>query len=194
MAPWNTQGRSAVQLVIEQCAPDLSGLQAGRKLATDGIEGLILPPPLCESKALPELLAGIDMPCVVLGSAAPVQQVCSVGIDDQRAALTMTNHLLDLGHTRIGFIAGDQAHSASARRLKGYEEALAARGLKFAPELVEPGLFTYRSGLDATEKLLRLPVPPSAIFASNDDMAAGCGGRGSQPGSVSAQRPDRLRL
>ncbi|MEP6868876.1 MAG: substrate-binding domain-containing protein, partial [Novosphingobium sp.] len=62
--------------------------------------------------------------------------------------------------------------TASARRREGYAAALAQNAISFDPALVQPGLFTYRSGLDAAEKLLALDVRPTAIFASNDDMAA----------------------
>jgi LacI family transcriptional regulator len=84
----------------------------------------------------------------------------------------MTSHLLSLGHVRVGFITGNPDQTASARRQEGYEAALRERGLAVDPELIAPGLFTYRSGLDAAERLLRLKNPPTAIFASNDDMAA----------------------
>ena len=61
---------------------------------------------------------------------------------------------------------------ASAPRRAGYREALAAAGIAPDPALEVPGLFTYRSGLDAAERLLDLADPPTAVFASNDDMAA----------------------
>jgi LacI family transcriptional regulator len=79
---------------------------------------------------------------------------------------------MDLGHRRIGFIAGNPNLSASAQRLEGYRAALAAVGIEEDPALIVDGLFTYRSGLDAAEQLLDLPDPPTAIFSSNDDMAA----------------------
>ena len=84
----------------------------------------------------------------------------------------MTRHIAALGHQRIGFIIGNPDQTASKRRLAGYCEALAAVGIPYAEELVVQGFFTYRSGLDAAEQLLDVAKPPSAIFASNDDMAA----------------------
>jgi LacI family transcriptional regulator len=147
-------------------------LSVARRLVADGVDGLILPPPMCDSKPLLEFLGKNGTPCVVVASGVPYRTVSAVGIDDFSAAQAMTTHLLDLGHTRIGFIAGNPDQTASLRRRQGYEQALLARGVKLAAELIEPGLFTYRSGLDAAEKLLRLHAPPSAIFASNDDMAA----------------------
>jgi LacI family transcriptional regulator len=161
-----------VQLFIEKCPPGGGGLAVARQLVAEGVDGLLLPPPMCDSQALIDYLGKVSTPCVVIASGVPPKSVASVGIDDFAAAHAMTTHLLDLGHTRIGFISGNPDQSASARRLQGYEQALRGRGIRPAPELIEPGLFTYRSGLDAAEKLLRLPTPPSAIFASNDDMAA----------------------
>ena len=74
---------------------------------------------------------------------------------------------------RIGYIKGDPNQTASAHRLQGYQDALAEAGLAYDEALVQPGYFTYRSGLDAAESLLALPQPPTAIFASNSLMAIG---------------------
>ena len=84
----------------------------------------------------------------------------------------MTRHLIALGHQRIGFIVGHPNQSASARRLDGYRAAIAEKGADASDELIVQGMFTYRSGLDAAEQLLALQERPTAIFASNDDMAA----------------------
>jgi len=127
---------------------------------------------MCDSRPLVDFLVRNSTDCVVIASGVPSKAVSSVGIDDFAAAHAMTTHLLDQGHARIGFIAGNPDQTASARRQQGYEQALRERRMKLAPELVQPGLFTYRSGLDAAERLLRLKNPPTAIFASNDDMAA----------------------
>eukprot|EP01034_Spumella_vulgaris_P027786 gene27787-34557_t len=96
----------------------------------------------------------------------------AVSIDEHGAAYEMTRHLIELGHERIGFVMGNPAQSCSALRLAGYQAALRDFGGQLAPELVVPGLFNYRSGLDAAEQLLALRDRPTAIFASNDDMAA----------------------
>jgi LacI family transcriptional regulator len=84
----------------------------------------------------------------------------------------MTNHLIRLGHSRIGFILGGGDLSVSEQRLAGYKQALREAGLPVEPGLIARGDFTYRSGLAAADRLLRLDPRPSAIFASNDDMAA----------------------
>jgi LacI family transcriptional regulator len=94
-------------------------------------------------------------------------------MDEVAAAAAMTRHLLDLGHREIGFIEGDPGHGASALRRRGHLEALEAAGVKPRPELIRPGRFDFRSGFEAAEALLSLERPPTAIFASNDDMALG---------------------
>ena len=84
----------------------------------------------------------------------------------------MTEHLIAAGHTRIGYIKGHPNQSSSLCRFKGFRAALLEAGIDFDPALAQQGYFTYRSGLNAAEKLLALRSPPTAIFASNDDMAA----------------------
>jgi LacI family transcriptional regulator len=85
----------------------------------------------------------------------------------------MTMHLIDLGHRRIGFIIGSPDHMASDQRHFGYRKALYRAGIAYEPALVRQGNFDFASGRDAAESLLALPAPPTAVFASNDDMAAG---------------------
>jgi LacI family transcriptional regulator len=84
----------------------------------------------------------------------------------------MTMHLIAQGHSRIAFIKGQPTQTASAQRLAGFEAAMEESGLEVDPALVVQGFFSYKSGLEAAEKLLIRKRLPTAIFASNDDMAA----------------------
>jgi LacI family transcriptional regulator len=84
----------------------------------------------------------------------------------------MTRHLLSLGHRRIAFINGHPGHTASGQRFRGYMEGMTEAGLPVGPDQVAQGFFTYRSGLEAAERLLTNGFNPTAIFACNDDMAA----------------------
>lgn len=163
--------RSDIQLIVEKCDPG-GEEAAARHLMAGGIDGILLPPPLCDSKTLLALLAADKVTAVVVASGLPAKGVSAVSIDDFDAARTMTRHIVSLGHKRTGFIIGNPDQTASARRLDGYRAALAEEGIAVDEALIVQGLFSYRSGLEAAEKLLDLPVPPSAIFASNDDMAA----------------------
>ncbi|MBI5255242.1 MAG: LacI family DNA-binding transcriptional regulator [Burkholderiales bacterium] len=136
-------------------------------------DGMILAPPVCDNPQVLRTLAAAHMPCVLIspGSAGPA--LARVSMDDFRAAQEMTSYLIGLGHRRIGFISGDPAQAATPRRLAGYRAALSVHGLTEDPTLVVEGDFRFRSGLEGCDRLLALPVPPTAIFASNDDMAMG---------------------
>ena len=167
--------RSAgVHLVIESCESEDAGEQAEvtRRFATSDVQGVILPPPLSESEPiLAELDAmGIPVATVVMGS--PRRDSLNVRIDDHAAAVEMTNYLLGLGHRSIGFIKGHPSHVASHDRYRGFCDALTEAGLDSASAPVEQGYFSYHSGLVAGERLLLHADHPTAIFASNDDMAA----------------------
>ncbi len=164
--------RQDAQLVVEKCEPGDHEIEVAHHLIRGGVDGFILPSPLCDSPDLIRTLAEQGVPAVLVGSGAPPPEHHAVSIDERAAALAMTRHIVSLGHRRIGFISGSPAQSASPRRLEGYRRALDGAGLARDDTLVAQGLFTYRSGLDAAERLLDLPDPPSAIFASNDDMAA----------------------
>lgn len=163
-----------VQLVVQRCEAARDGEELPvAEMITNGIDGLILPPPFCDSQPLLKLVAENDTPAVVVSSGVPPESVCAVGIDDYHAAYEMTRHLLNLGHHRLGFIIGDPYQTSSARRLAGFHAAMSDAGLNIEEEeVVAQGMFTYRSGLDAAEYLLSQERRPTAIFASNDDMAA----------------------
>lgn len=164
--------KSHVQLIIEQCDSEQGIYDVFNDLVEGGVDGIVLSAPLCDSATVQELLEKTDVPCVGVTNWSPRGKMSVVRIDDIEAAATMTRHLTSLGHKRIGFVKGNPEQKASPQRLKGFEMAMAEAGLPVDPALVVHGLFTYRSGLQAAEQLLDLPDPPTAIFASNDDMAA----------------------
>ncbi|WP_375286469.1 LacI family DNA-binding transcriptional regulator [Sphingomonas sp.] len=168
--------RSNVQLVVEKCDEedvlDADGVPAIEHLLRGRIHGIVLPPPLSDSPRILAALEGRGVPVVAVATGRAPDWALSVSIDDRRAAYDMTRHLGALGHVRIGLITGNPNQTASGERVEGYRAALDDMGIDFDAELVVEGLFTYRSGLDAADRLLELPAPPSAIFASNDDMAA----------------------
>ena len=164
---------TAIQLVSEYW-DDLDAeteRKAARTLARR-VDGVILPPPLCESRAAVTELVRAGIPVVAIASGRFSDDVSCVRIDDFRAGKEMAEHLIGQGHTRIGFIKGRADLSASAKRYEGFQAALHEAGAEIDPTLVQPGDYTYRAGLKAAEKLLALRHPPSAIIASNDDMAA----------------------
>lgn len=143
-----------------------------RSLVRSGANALLIAPPFCEMISGTSLLAELAVPAAALSTGRPLPDMHTVRIDDRAAAVAVTELLLRKGHRRIGFITGPASHSASAPRRIGYEAALLAKGIKRSPELIVPGDFSFDSGLAAARQLLELKDRPTAIFASNDDMAA----------------------
>jgi LacI family transcriptional regulator len=166
--------QAGCHLVIEACESENEAEQCevARRFANADAEGVILPPPLSESvPILTELaLAGTPVVTVAMGKLYP--NALNVRIDDFAAAKEMTEYLIGLGHERIGFIKGHPAQIASAERERGFMAAVTEAGLRLDDVSVEQGYFTFRSGLEAAERLLTSSKRPTAIFASNDDMAA----------------------
>lgn len=154
---------------MEAASRQLRGLRQG--LAPDG---LLLAPPLSSNRSLLQELRSLGMPFVCIAPDTESGPEPQVRIDDQAAARQMTQYLLSLGHRRIGFIQGHPDHVSSAQRLSGYKEALREWQVALQPELVVPGDFTFGGGRSAAALLLDASLPPTAIFASNDEMAAGC--------------------
>ncbi|WP_338243498.1 LacI family DNA-binding transcriptional regulator [Aurantiacibacter hainanensis] len=164
--------RSDIHLEVQSCenAPD-NALLVG-KMIEGGITGFILPPPLCDDQEVLDLITGAGGIAIAVGPGKASGSHGAVMIDEYQAAYDMTRHIIELGHERIGFIIGNPEQVASGRRLNGYRAAMEDAGLEVADGLVAQGQFTYRSGMVAAEKLLALDPQPTAIFASNDDMAA----------------------
>lgn len=122
-----------------------------------------------------QLLAQQDYPYVGLGYSQATSCPYSVRTDDREGAMAATSHLLVKGHRRIGIINGPASGAvvATGERLLGYQQALSAAGIAYDPALMVYGDYTRPSGQTATEQLLALPQPPTAIFALNDRMAMG---------------------
>jgi len=120
--------------------------------------------------------AGIRL--VTAGFSTP--QYPAVVVDDYRVGYLATEHLLELGHRRIGIISGEANHEAAfsvpGLRLAGYSGALAAAGLAVDPTLEQSGGFTAEGGRRAMERLLDLADPPTAVFVISDEMAFGAWG------------------
>jgi len=172
MGSLDQASRNDIHLVVERCRFGVDEGEVLGRLVKSGINGFLLPSPLCDETALLDMLPGLGARAVLVGPGMPHPGHSVVMIDDYQAALDMTSHIVALGHRRIGFIVGNPHQSASGQRLQGYLDAMAAAGLEVEDGMVMQGLFTYRSGYDAAVRLLDQPDPPTAIFASNDDMAA----------------------
>lgn len=163
------------ELLIHPCQYKDPGLKDNitELVRNSRIDGLILTPPLTDSKPLLKLLDRLETPYVLISPSSNSVFKWAVGTNDRAVCGEMVQHLHGLGHRRIAFILGHPDHSALANRFAGYRDGLEASGLKFSKKLCVQGYNSFESGEECARKLLKLKQPPSAIFACNDDMAAG---------------------
>jgi len=143
-----------------------------RMLGESRVDGLILMAPLLSRRNLPAI-AESKSPVVLLNSPTKGSEIDTIVIDNFRGAYLMTQHLIGHGHQRIAFIRGPEGNFDAEERLLGYKTAMEEEGLPIVPELVERGTFLKQSGFLAMTRLLSLKQPPTAVFASNDEMAIG---------------------
>jgi LacI family transcriptional regulator len=162
-------------VVIETVSLDRPDWQARLEETLVGLRlgGAILTPPICDCEELIAIFERHGVPVVRIAPGTDVERTPYVTIDDRAAARTMAEHLLGLGHRDIAFIKGNPTHTAAQRRWLGFCDALEVAGVPLDQHLVCQGDFTFRSGIVAAETLLDGPRRPSAIFASNDEMALG---------------------
>jgi LacI family transcriptional regulator len=132
-------------------------------------DGIILTPPHSDNPQIVSLLAGQNIPFVRIGSQENGSGI-PVSMDDEGSAHTATRHLIAHGHHRIGFIAGAPEYELSGWRFNGWKSAMAEAGLAI-DALLQSGDFSYASGEKAARKLLTGKHRPTAIIASNDQMA-----------------------
>ena len=138
------------------------------------LAGMVLTAPMSERADLIAALRARNVPVVriVAASEDPDDGPC-VFVNDLDAAYEVTEHLIQLGHQRIGFLWGGQSHRSSTERFLGYERALRDYGIEPDKHLVVQGDYTFDDGFRGARRLLALRDPPTAIFGSNDEIAAG---------------------
>lgn len=152
---------------------EVSALDLEMRLRRLNVDGVILTPPLSNSDTLQTVLKQLNIPFVLV-APGEIGDAPTVRMDDVQAASDMVGHLIKQGHKDIGFILGHPEHISSDNRCEGFKLALSKAGLTLNSERIKQGDFTFRSGVKAAEVLLASPDDrPTAIFASNDDMAAG---------------------
>ncbi|MBB5702485.1 LacI family transcriptional regulator [Ochrobactrum daejeonense] len=137
-----------------------------------GLDGIIVTPPMSDDPEILRELTASAMPFARVAGDISVLPTDSVSIDDEAAAIELVNYLLKLGHRKIAIVIGDPTHRSAELRLAGYRHALQKAGIARNPDYEVQGGFSFASGLAAGQKLLALENRPTAIFASNDDMAA----------------------
>ena len=147
--------------------------QIEKRFLDTSIQALIVVPPLSDDPKLIDTLERTGISFVCISPKLKAYTGPSVRMNDIEAAQEMTDYLLDLGHQHIALIKGPPNHLSSELRFSGFKSAIEARARSVNPQLVLSGDFTYISGMQATVELLAQDPPPTAIFACNDDMAAG---------------------
>lgn len=165
---------SSMHLMVEPWDVDSPSMekQIDTLLGQLRLEGAILLPPLSDHPLVLSKLKDAAIPIVRIAPRQKLSTAPSIGIDDYAAARQLTAHLLELGHRRIGFILGRPEHGATEQRYLGFIDEMRAHQVAVDFELVQTGNFTFEDGLVCAERMLRASTPPTAIFASNDDMAA----------------------
>jgi LacI family transcriptional regulator len=165
---------SSLHLMVEPWdvdSPDIDK-QIDTLLGQLRLEGVILLPPLSDHPVVLNKLHEASIPIVRIAPKHNLSATPSIGIDDYAAARQVTAHLLGLGHRRIGFMLGRPEHGATEQRYLGFIDEMRARQMPVDFDLVQTGNFMFSDGLVCAERMLRAATPPTAIFASNDDMAA----------------------
>ena len=172
---WEVCHENGIRLLAQpvDVADPRVGDQVRGLVSETHVDGIILSSPVTDCDPVLRALETMDVPFVRISPGTNHALTSSVFMDDAQAADDMTTHLINAGHRRIGFIKGHTNHMASDDRLFGYRRALDRVGIPFEPQLVVDGEFDFDSGVAGARALLDLTARPSAIFASNDDMAAG---------------------
>lgn len=137
------------------------------------VDGLIITTTNLRGEILKSLVDD-NFPFVLLFSTVKSGPISAVGIDNYRGGYLATEHLISLGHKRIGMVAGNFSMTdRSFHRWHGYKKCLRDNGIPYDKELLVQTDYSLSGGRDSIKKLLSLPFPPTAVFCSNDYIALG---------------------
>lgn len=165
---------SVVQIdALNQESPEGIMSKLGSLTSTQRPDGILLVTPLSSNPNIADALDQLDLPAARVGPVEIESTGAVVQINDYQAALEVTQHLLELGHRDIGFIRGLEEQVATQERFLGFCKAMTLAGHSVNDNWVRSGDFDFASGVEAAESLLSGSTRPTAIFAANDDMAAG---------------------
>ncbi|MCG8494493.1 MAG: LacI family DNA-binding transcriptional regulator [Pseudomonadota bacterium] len=165
------------ELLIHPC--DASSKNIAKELVdmvdTAQLAGLILSPPLSE---MPAVLSELDQNQIsyvriLSGDGLFPSPLPYVLVNDFKAAYDITEHLISQGHKNIAFIAGEEIHKSTIERLNGYKAALEKAGIAIDESLIIKGTYSFETGVKSSETLLAMSPHPTAVFACNDEIAAG---------------------
>jgi len=170
--------RQGYELVIHPCDSKADDIidEVLNMIDRSQVGGLVLTPPMSEMPDVLTALGKRKIPFVRIlsGSQPPDKKGPCIFIDDRTAAYKITQYLIDLGHKAIAFLGGEEAHKSSGERLEGYKAALKANKITLDKKLILPGEYSFESGVKRTRQLLaNTTLKPTAVFACNDEIAAG---------------------
>lgn len=163
------------ELVVHPCRYQSETLvnDCLRFMRRSKLDGVIVLPPVSESETLASALKESGSPYVRLSSVALDSQEHIVVSDDRAAAAEMARYFAQLGHEKIAFISGPQRYKSSTERMEGFQLGLSAYGVKIPPQMILEGNNSFETGIECARQLLQRDERPTAIFANNDQMAAG---------------------
>jgi LacI family transcriptional regulator len=166
---------SGFELVVHPCDRLSEDFVPGvrRFVERQKLHGVILLPPVSEHDGLARMLQEIDCQFVRIASVRFDNLGRMIVSSDREATSEAAAYLEALGHRHIGFIAGPSQHRSAHERQIGFTSALERRGITLSPEMIVEGAYSFESGVACAEALLSRRPRPTAIFASNDEMAAG---------------------
>jgi LacI family transcriptional regulator len=147
--------------------------QVQKLIARSPLLGVVLTEPMCNMQSLLDVLLAAGVPVVRIAPHSQDGTTFDICLDNLQAAYDMTTYLIGLGHKRIAFIKGPVDHGDANERFAGFCKAMGDAGLPVVAKLCAQGTFLYSSGVIAGEALLSAEPPPTAVFACNDEMAAG---------------------
>jgi LacI family transcriptional regulator len=167
--------RANCELLIHPCNYLDKNVGAQLKTLIDRVrpDGIVLAAPLSNMPSIVSAIETTGTPLVPISSGKKNGKHYSVAMTDRDSSAEMTRYLASLGHKKIAFLTGHPKHKAVQNRFLGYKDGLQQSGLAFSEDLVEAGDNSIRSGEDCARRLLQRKNRPTAIFAANDDMAAG---------------------
>jgi LacI family transcriptional regulator len=166
---------SEYELVVHPCDRHSDDFIAGvrRFVERQKLRGVILLPPISENEQLVTTLKGVGCEYVRVSYALLDEPARMVISNNRRAVAEVASYLASLGHRRIGYVSGPPGFLSARERREGFTDALRDHGIGLPDEMIVTGGYTYESGLAGGEELLARTPRPTAIFASNDEMAAG---------------------
>ncbi|MBO9575334.1 MAG: LacI family DNA-binding transcriptional regulator [Sphingobium sp.] len=135
--------------------------------------GILVLPPISENEEIAELCRELGCGYVRMGSAKLDDDAHLVASNDRAAVTQAVDYLIGLGHSRIGLVTGPRGFRSAHERELGFRDAMKAHQLDVSKALIATGNYTFESGHAAAQRLLEVSPRPTAIFASNDEMAAG---------------------